>query len=89
MRSTHRLSIFSQSIDQVAFVAYFLGCVVPLAGLAFVVQRYMLPGLSTDGAGATVGVLAGVGCLSLGSFLALRRVARQTVGRLDTDRSTG
>lgn len=86
MRSTHRLSIFSQSIDRVAFVAYFLGCVVPLAGLAFVAHRYMLPGLSTDGATATVGVLAGVGCLSLGSFLALRRVARQTVGRLDTDR---
>ena len=36
-------SIFSQKLDRAAFTAYFLGAIVPLIALAFVVERYVLP----------------------------------------------
>ncbi len=35
----HHLSIFAQSLDRQAFVAYFLGAIVPLAALALVAHR--------------------------------------------------
>jgi len=85
-RAPHHLSIFSQNLDRVAFLVYFLGAVLPFGALAFAVQRYALPqlppGAWTFGA---VGVLAGLGCLSLAAFLALRRVTRATLARLDAD----
>ncbi len=39
--SKQTLSIFSQKLDRAAFTAYFLGAVVPLVALAFVVERYV------------------------------------------------
>lgn len=86
-RPAHRFSLFSRKIDQVAFVAFFLGGVLPLASLAFVTQRTVLdqlpPGPAVAGA---VGMLLSLGALSLGSFLALRRSARHAIQRLDEDR---
>ena len=85
--SPHHLSIFSQALDRVAFLAYFLGAVVPFAALAWVAQRYVLPqlpaGAPSIAAGAALGAL---GFLSLAAFLALRRVARGTLSRLDADK---
>jgi HD-GYP domain-containing protein (c-di-GMP phosphodiesterase class II) len=85
-KTPHHLSIFSQEIDRVAFLVYFLGAVVPFAALAWVVERYALPQLP-DGApsAAAGGALLALGCLSLASFLALRRAARAALARLDSD----
>lgn len=85
-RAPHHLSIFSQNLDRVAFLAYFLGAVLPFAALGFAVQRYVLPQLPPGPwALGAAGGLASLGCLSLAAFLALRRVTRSTVARLDTD----
>jgi putative nucleotidyltransferase with HDIG domain len=85
-KSPHHLSIFSQDLDRVAFLVYFLGAVVPLAALAWVAQRYALPQLPA-GAPSTAAALGLLGLcgLSLASFLALRRVTRSTLARLDAD----
>ena len=85
-KSPHHLSIFSQDLDRVAFLVYFLGAVVPFAALAWVAQRYALPQLppGAPSAAAALGLL-GLGGLSLASFLALRRVTRSTLARLDAD----
>jgi putative nucleotidyltransferase with HDIG domain len=85
-RQPHHLSIFSQNLDRVAFVVYFLGAVLPFAALAFAVHGYVLPQLPAGAwtAGA-VGGLGGLGLLSLAAFLALRRVTRATLARLDAD----
>jgi putative nucleotidyltransferase with HDIG domain len=85
-RQPHHLSIFSQNLDRVAFLVYFLGAVLPFGALALAVHRYVLPqlpaGAWTFGA---VGGLGGLGLLSLAAFLALRRVTRATLARLDAD----
>ncbi|MBW2418451.1 MAG: hypothetical protein JRH19_07890, partial [Deltaproteobacteria bacterium] len=39
-------SIFTQRLDRAVFVTYFLGAIVPLLALGFVVQRDVLPGMS-------------------------------------------
>jgi len=81
-----RFSLFAQPLDRAAFVAYFLGAVVPLAALAHLARRYVYPGLV--GPLATwklVGLLVSIAALSLGSFLALRRSTRQALARLDLD----
>jgi HD domain len=86
-KAPHSLSIFSQSFDRAVFLVYFLGAIVPFGALAWVTQRYVLPqlpdGIPSEAAGGALGAL---GCLSLASFLALRRVARSTLARLDGDR---
>ena len=82
--SSRGLSLFSHSIDRAAFVSYFLGAVVPLLTLAWVVHEYVLPTLQEDRvAHGLVALLVSVGLLSLASFEVLRRVARQSLARLD------
>jgi HD-GYP domain-containing protein (c-di-GMP phosphodiesterase class II) len=80
----HHLSLFNQNIDRVAFLSYFLGGVVPFAGLVWIVQEYVLDQLpeGTWRVGA-IGAVAGLACLSLGAFLALRRATRSTLARMD------
>jgi putative nucleotidyltransferase with HDIG domain len=79
-------SIFSQKLDRVSFIAYFLGAVVPLAALGFVVDRFVLPalddGLSTA---ALLGSLASITVLSLASFLVLRQSTRRSLRQMDAD----
>ena len=65
-------------------MSYFLGAVVPLATLAYVAHTHVLPSMEDDRAArGLVALLVSVGSLSLASFLVLRRVARQSLSRLD------
>jgi putative nucleotidyltransferase with HDIG domain len=85
--SSSSRSIFSQRLDRAVFVTYFLGAIVPLLALGFVVQRYVLPGMNDmPRASATmIGVIFGVGMLSFASFLALRKLTRDALVRMDAD----
>jgi len=79
-------SIFSQRLDRVTFTAYFLGAIVPLIALAFVVQRYVIPtSESKSSAIAMIALVGSITVLSLLSFLILRRTARSTLERIDRD----
>jgi len=87
-RKPHRDSIFSQGLDRSTFTAYFLGAVVPLLALAFVVQRYVMPTLpDTLTSLGILGLVSSIGVLSLGSFLVLRRAIKETLVRIDRDNS--
>jgi putative nucleotidyltransferase with HDIG domain len=82
----HRSSIFSQSLDRIAFTAYFLGAIVPLIALWVVVDRFVLPGISDRL--VSMGLIAAVcsiAVLSLASFLTLRRSTRRSLARMDRD----
>jgi HD-GYP domain-containing protein (c-di-GMP phosphodiesterase class II) len=82
----HRSSIFSQSLDRVAFTAYFLGAIVPLLALWIVVDRFVLPGIE-DRLVSTglIAFVSSIAILSLASFLTLRRSTRRTLARMDRD----
>jgi diguanylate cyclase (GGDEF)-like protein len=76
--SKWKTPLFPHALDRGAFVAYFLGSVVPLSVLGVMVDRY---GRSTTGAPAEFDFVAGgialfaaVCLLSLSSFLMLRRL---------------
>ena len=85
--SRRRSSIFSQKLDRVAFISYFLGAVVPLAALAVVVQRYLLPTITDRLVGiGLIGLVVSIGVLSFCSFLVLRRTTRTSLQQLDTDK---
>jgi len=82
----HRNSIFSQRLDRTTFTAYFLGAVVPLLALGFVVDHYVIPTLPAKG--QAIGMIALVGsiaALSLLSFLVLRKTTHSTLERIDRD----
>ena len=82
----HSSSILAQTLDRPVFVSYFLGAIVPLIALAFVVQRYVIPTL--EGKFAQMGIVAivlAVSVLTLSAFLLLRKTTRQTLDRLDDD----
>lgn len=84
--SKHQTSIFSQTLDRVAFIAYFLGAVVPLAALGVVLQRYALPAVDDPYVqAALVGSVVFVAILSFAAFLILRRTTGQTLRRMDRD----
>jgi putative nucleotidyltransferase with HDIG domain len=90
-RSRHLQSLFSQSLDRAVFGTYFLGAVVPLLALAFVIHRYVLPTMDrgTDRY-ATLGMIAmiiAVGLLSLAAFFALRRITLHALWRMKADNS--
>ena len=85
-RSSHQLSIFSQPLDRAAFVAYFLGAVVPFIALAYVLSEYVLPATPTGPQSlGLVALTLSIGLLSAGAFLLLRRVTSQTVARMRGD----
>lgn len=85
-RRAHQLSIFSQSLDRAAFVAYFLGAVVPFLALAFVLDAYVLPAMpSGPWSLGLIALALCIGLLSAAAFLLLRRVTLQTVARMQSD----
>ena len=81
--SKWKISLFPHTLDRGAFVAYFLGGVVPLAVLGVVVDRYALSpaAVPADGALAVqlLGLVGAVCLLSLSSFLMLRRLVFQAI----------
>jgi len=81
--SNRKISIFPDTLDQGAFVAYFLGSVVPLAALVVVVDRYVLvaddmPADEFFSAGL-IALLGAISLLSLSSFFMLRRLVLQAL----------
>jgi putative nucleotidyltransferase with HDIG domain len=82
----NKVSIFSQKLDRVAFTAYFLGAVVPLVALGFVIEEFVFPVASDSYVTlGLVGLLTSIAVLSLGSFLVLRRTTRHSIDRIDND----
>lgn len=82
----HQLSIFAQSLDRQAFVAYFLGAVVPLTALVLVSHRYLIPAITDRWTAiGLVGGLISIAGLSLAAFLALRRTTNQALNRTRQD----
>jgi len=82
------LSVFDYPHDRGAYVAYFLGAVVPLLVLGVVVERLVLApiGISLDGWRASelgergfVGLVTSVAALSLGCFFMLRRLVNASI----------
>ena len=85
-KKNNTASIFSQKLDRVAFTAYFLGAVIPLVALAFVIEKFVFPTLSdTYITLGLIGLLTSIAVLSLASFLALRRTTRHSIDRIDSD----
>jgi putative nucleotidyltransferase with HDIG domain len=79
-------SIFSHKLDRVAFTAYFLGAVVPLAALAVVVERFVLPTLQDRLAVVgLIGAVVSIAVLSLASFLTLRATTTRSLATMDRD----
>jgi len=79
-------SIFSQKLDRAAFTAYFLGAIVPLIALAFVVERYVLPSDSDGGlAPHLTALVASIALLSGSAFLVLRQITRRSLRKMDQD----
>ena len=69
-----------------AFGAYFLGAVLPLVALGFVLERHVLPGVSDRLVSlGLVGLALSLTVLSLGSFFALRRTTLRSIARMDRD----
>jgi len=82
----HRSSIFSQRLDRTTFTAYFLGAIVPLIALGYVVDRYVMPTVPSKGQAIGLGVLvSSIAILSLLSFLVLRKTTHSTLARIDRD----
>jgi HD-GYP domain-containing protein (c-di-GMP phosphodiesterase class II) len=80
------MSIFSQPLDRAAFVAYFLGAVVPFLALAYVLDAYVLPAMP-EGPWSLglISLALCIGLLSAAAFLLLRRVTLQTVEHMRGD----
>jgi len=79
-------SILAQPLDRAAFIAYFLGAIVPLAALGWVIRRWVHPERLSDGARwAVLGLLLSIAVLSFASFLVLRRTAHMAIQRLDRE----
>jgi putative nucleotidyltransferase with HDIG domain len=82
----HRNSIFSQRLDRTTFTAYFLGAVIPLLALGFVVDHYVMPTLPATGQVlAMIGFVGSIAILSLLSFLVLRKTTHSALARIDSD----
>jgi putative nucleotidyltransferase with HDIG domain len=82
----HRVRLFSDKLDRLTFSTYFLGAVVPLIALAFVVERFALPATSESNVSlGLIAMLASAALLTLGSFLVLRSATRRSLSRMDRD----
>jgi putative nucleotidyltransferase with HDIG domain len=85
-RKRQKGSLFSQKIDRVAVVTYFLGAVVPLVALGVVAEHYVLPNMSDRNAIlGLMGLIGSIGLLSLASFLILRHMTRSTLAQMNLD----
>ncbi len=80
-------SLFSQRMDRALMAIFFLGAVVPVLGLGWVVDAYVLPQVADDSrAQATwIGSVVGIGVLVLSLFLAMRRISSAALAQMDAD----
>lgn len=78
-------SLFSQKLDRVAFITYFLGAVVPLLGLTVVVDRFALPTADRIAAISLIAAVTSIAVLSLGAFLVLRNMTLRSLAQRDRD----
>jgi putative nucleotidyltransferase with HDIG domain len=82
-----RHSLFSQRFDRAVLASYFLGGIVPIAALFYVVNEYVLPRYA-PGSLEFLGWVAGIGSLavlSFGVYLALRRISNNALARVRAD----
>ncbi len=82
-----RHSLFSQRFDHAVFGSYFLGGIVPIAALFWVVSEYVLPTYAPDSLGflAWIGGGVSLALLSLSVYFALRRITDATLARMRAD----
>ena len=82
-----RHSLFSQRFDHAVFGSYFLGGIVPIAALFWVVSHYVLPTYAPDSLGffAWIGGGVSLALLSLAVYFALRRITDATLARIRAD----
>jgi HD-GYP domain-containing protein (c-di-GMP phosphodiesterase class II) len=80
-----RLSITEQSLDRAAFVAYFLGAIVPFVALAVVLQKWVIPAVDDETRARLVVVALSIGVLSAGAFLLLRHATRRSLAEMRAD----
>lgn len=80
-------SLFSQNLDRAIFGTYFLGAIAPLLALAVLAQQYVFPVIENQSYGVLglVGLISGVGALTLACFFALRRIAHRALAQTDAD----
>lgn len=80
-------SLFSERLDRAVLGVYLLGGVAPLAALVWVVHGWVLPTYTRDSATTTawLGALGALGVLSFGLYLALARITRSALARMDAD----
>ncbi|MCP3985919.1 MAG: HD domain-containing protein, partial [bacterium] len=83
--SESRGSIFSQRLDRAVFASYFLGGVLPVGGLGWVIHYYVLPGADTLATAAWIAGLLCMGLLSLSVYFVLRNVTGRALARMDAD----
>ncbi len=85
--NARQISVASPPIDRVAFVAYFLGAIIPLLALGYMTERYVLPesssALFTFG---TIGLIVAIGFLSLAAYGLLRHSTRKALDRMQADK---
>ena len=82
-----RHSLFSQRFDRAVLASYFLGGVVPIGALFFVVREYVLPSHDPSSLGylGWIGAVVSLAVLSLSVYFALRRISDQTLSRMRSD----
>jgi putative nucleotidyltransferase with HDIG domain len=89
MSGGSRHSLFSQRFDRAVLASYFLGGVLPIGALFWVVREFVLPRYE-PGSLEHLGWLAGVASiavLSLAVYFALRRISDTTLSRMRADNS--
>ncbi len=82
-----RHSLFSQRFDRAVLLSYFLGGVLPIAALVWVVREFVLPRY-VEGSLSYFGWIAGLASLavlSLGVYFALRRITGNALARMQQD----
>jgi len=82
-----RHSLFSQRFDRAVLASYFLGGIVPIAALFYVVREHVLPRYEPDSL-EFIGWVAGgtsLALLSLAVYFALRRISNAALSRVRAD----
>lgn len=82
-----RHSLFSQRFDRAVLASYFLGGVLPIGALFWLVREFVLPRYTVGSLEylGWVGVVASLAVLSLSVYFALRRISDITLSRMRAD----